>query len=140
MPLLFRQKMAQNRGAVATTRYSFRTRSTTQPAELDAFASSDSPRQVVLLCSCRKSISGRRQAPPRTMDARWRQAIYKIMIVFSNHSMVLFGAWLLPDTCLVKLTTTAMDSASKLRWNTLLADCKESSIALSGLTGDCIKK
>ncbi len=56
-----------------------------------------------------ESISGRRQAPPRTMDTRWRRAIYKIMIVFSNHSMVLFGAWLLPDTSLVKLTTIGAD-------------------------------
>ncbi len=43
MPLLGRQKMAQKRGAMAPTRYSFRTRSTTQPVELAA-----SQRQTVL--------------------------------------------------------------------------------------------
>ena len=89
---------------MAPTRYSFLTKRTTRPPELvlNGLQTVLGEKFVVFL---KESISGRRQAPPRTMDTRWRREIYKIMIVFSNHSMVLDGAWLLPDTCLVKLTT-----------------------------------
>jgi len=74
------------------------------------------------------------------MPAGGGQYIKLSMIVFSNHSMVLFGAWLLPDTCHRQTDNYWSGLASKLNGLLCWPTVRSRPLLLSGLTGGCIKK